>query len=847
MPDVPYPPTLRIQGLLDGLASPCDDSPLLADRQDHIDTLLEPQRTPSFPRALRNDPLDLDRNPLVHNLVPDRELVLRRHLAADAVILVPAVLEHDTPDVVGPGPGVRALSGGGGGGSSSSGTTQRGRREDLDAAPVVLGLVGELRVRLGAGRRVERPADGDGGADAREDGDGGVPRREHRVPPAGLQVLVRRVGVDEAEIRAVAPLGEVHPRRVGPGLVDAADDEGVAEPVLRVAVLHLLGPHLRVGLVAPPRPALRRHGGVVGAEVLGVRVGDQLVAALDGGADDGRGRRVHPGLDDAADEVVLLARLETVDGEPRRVHAQLDPADEVLGGGLGAFEAANVVAIRWEEEEEEEEGTGACFTYVEEGKAGVQGQRVAASHGLPGGDVVAAPRRAAVLHGPGRRAAREDKGALFRLALDGGVVGRLAHELRVDGAAPDADVSPAEEALGDRHEVRLLERALPVVVGHGVLVVVVPHDVDADPLQPDDAVVPPLVARVAGEVEVAALAALAAAGAPEPRDGGLARVGVPEEGAGGGQPLVRGVGGEHVGLDVGEQADAVGVGLAREGARVREAVVVPREDVARLGLLLGDGVAGAHLEGREGDVVLLAVPDPAHDGVVGARGVHGAVLHAAADVAHHVARHAQREADELGVRADDVGDGPADHEVLLEAAVGLAVHLVGAPHAVELGSDGPGRARVGGGEDADGALGGDVDEQRDVLVERVGAVGVVAKGVARRDEEAAAAEIHGRGLLAEADVERALLVDRVVGDAGAVGGVRAERQVRVDGLAGVVAAGVEGDDGGVGPFHDGLGGRRGEGLGVFRRRDLDVRGCRVSDGLVGAGERGNRTGFGERS
>ena len=48
-----------------------------------------------------------------------------------------------------------------------------------------------------------------------------------------------------------------------------------------------------------------------------VRVRDQLVASVDGGADDGGDRRVHPRLDDISDEIVRRAGLETVDGEAR--------------------------------------------------------------------------------------------------------------------------------------------------------------------------------------------------------------------------------------------------------------------------------------------------------------------------------------------------------------------------------------------------------------------------------------------------------------------------------------------------------------------------------------------------
>lgn len=83
----------------------------------------------------------------------------------------------------------------------------------------------------------------------------------------------------------------------------------------------------------------------MGAEHEGVEVREEFVATLDGGADEGRYGGIHEGLDDVADVVVAGAGFVAVDGEAGTMDAELHPADEELGCGLGAFEAANVVAV----------------------------------------------------------------------------------------------------------------------------------------------------------------------------------------------------------------------------------------------------------------------------------------------------------------------------------------------------------------------------------------------------------------------------------------------------------------------------------------------------------------------
>ncbi|KAH9828117.1 hypothetical protein Tdes44962_MAKER09464, partial [Teratosphaeria destructans] len=140
------------------------------------------------------------------------------------------------------------------------------------------------------------------------------------------------------------PLGEVDVGGRDVGFVDAADEERVAEPVLRVAVFEgLAAPDLRVPLVAPAGPSLRGHGGEVGLEHQAVQVRQDLVPSFDGAPHMQRDLRVHPGLDHVADEAVL-GGLVAVDGESGAVAPELDPSQQQLGRGLRALEPADVVA-----------------------------------------------------------------------------------------------------------------------------------------------------------------------------------------------------------------------------------------------------------------------------------------------------------------------------------------------------------------------------------------------------------------------------------------------------------------------------------------------------------------------
>lgn len=69
----------------------------------------------------------------------------------------------------------------------------------------------------------------------------------------------------------------------------------------------------------------------------GVDVWKNLVAALDGVANQGGDFGVHPGLDYVADKVVGGRGFEAVDCETGGINADLDPTEEEFGGWLGAL------------------------------------------------------------------------------------------------------------------------------------------------------------------------------------------------------------------------------------------------------------------------------------------------------------------------------------------------------------------------------------------------------------------------------------------------------------------------------------------------------------------------------
>lgn len=117
-----------------------------------------------------------------------------------------------------------------------------------------------------------------------------------------------------------------------------------------------------------------------------------------------------------------------------------------------------------------------------------------------------------------------------------------------------------------------------------------PHAVDAQPGEILDAIVPPFVAGVRGEVDMSANPAFAAAGRPEARHSRIAIF--REEGACGGELFVFGVVSQKVRFHVRDDADATSMVRVDPVRWIGEAVLIPCEDVSGMWWSLRDGVAG---------------------------------------------------------------------------------------------------------------------------------------------------------------------------------------------------------------------------------------------------------------
>jgi len=145
-------------------------------------------------------------------------------------------------------------------------------REDFHAPVIVLGDVGRRVCGVARRARLRVLAHGDRATDAREQRDAVFPLRADVRPLSRGEVLVGGVEVDETG-GAVAR-GEIDARARLAGCVAAADDQGVAEPVLRFAGHDFGGPDFGVGFVAVADPALGWERGQVALEHQRVGVGD---------------------------------------------------------------------------------------------------------------------------------------------------------------------------------------------------------------------------------------------------------------------------------------------------------------------------------------------------------------------------------------------------------------------------------------------------------------------------------------------------------------------------------------------------------------------------------------------
>jgi hypothetical protein len=209
---------------------------------------------------------------------------------------------------------------------------------------------------------------------------------------------------------------------------------------------------------------------------------------------------------------------------------------------------------------------------------------------------------------------------------------------------------------------------------------------------------------------------------------------------------VVGVAGQQGGLDVGERADARVAQRRGHAGGVGHAAAVPGEDVAEA--VVAHRVAAREVEAAAADAVPAEVVDEA--GERGGRILGVGVAHRRAEVAERPARRQRGVARQVLDPADDVGQRRADEDVEIELGrldLGVAVR----PEVVvDLAAEVEGRLGAGVVEEA-GRVAAAPEGQGDgeVLVERVGALRVVAEGVAGPEPVAAVVPVDRAADLAE--------------------------------------------------------------------------------------------------
>jgi hypothetical protein len=315
------------------------------------------------------------------------------------------------------------------------------------------------------------------------------------------------------------------------------------------------------------------------------------------------------------------------------------------------------------------------------------------------------------------------------------------------------------------------------VVLDAELVVVVPGRVDAhaeDALA--HALAPPAVGDRVREVEVAGVAAPEARAVPAAREGRRVVVGRPHERAGRRQVGVLRVGGQQRGLDVRERPDAR-LPQRRDHARgVGHAPPVPGEHVAQA--VVPHGVAAGEVEARAADALLAQLAHEA--GELGGRVLGVGVAHGGAEVAEGPARRQRREAGEVLDAAHDVGERRPDHGVEVDLGRPQLREAVGAQVVVDLAAEVEDRLGAGVVQQAAGVAGGrEREHDRQVLVQRVGALGVVAEGVAGPQAIPPMAAIERTAGLAEAEHQRLGVPPQGVAQAAAARGRHAIAELGV--------------------------------------------------------------------
>ena len=354
------------------------------------------------------------------------------------------------------------------------------------------------------------------------------------------------------------------------------------------------------------------------------------------------------------------------------------------------------------------------------------------------------------------RAADREGAAVGVVFLDG-LVGQLAHQVahdrlhRADGAALALKVD------------------LRVLIDEGVILAVVVPDGAAAVLEQRvlDVLLP---VQTGGFLRVVNKQSGAA---PPGADGQTIHTGVV---VGGGQehPLLlhlvqQRVDQQHTGLDVGRDDNAALFHLGEPVCRVLEPLVVPSEGAALDALgRLDRAVAAGQLEAVCGDALLAGRVDEVEHGVIAVLGQLG-IIHRAAQIAQRGLRQHDALAGQVGVALDDLADGRAGNQEQVNVARVGAVGRIAVPVVALLAAHVEitlGRVVV---EIADRLPGAAVqaDVERNVLVERVGLLGVVAHGVAGGHVHVFLGLVDLAGFLAKA-VEAVVSLDLAGMDAAVV-------------------------------------------------------------------------------
>lgn len=314
---------------------------------------------------------------------------------------------------------------------------------------------------------------------------------------------------------------------------------------------------------------------------------------------------------------------------------------------------------------------------------------------VPAGAVVTGPCRCGPLLRTDVGGTGKNERTSLGVLRDKRVMRLSCHELCARHSAELTDrcwlTSSVAVSLGIAYELILADES---IVKEEELVVVVPDRVNTKLAQVKDALSPPVPTSLAGKVDPRAKSVETRKTRPDARHYRLvAFVGVSEERASVVELLVVGMGLQHVGLDVGGDADTsfvegldhlckVGVSLFVHGEHKTVALVV-------------DGVSRRKVNSRAGDVVLLAHTRPPREELLCDGGVALAETHTTGKVSQPVSWNKQRSTDEVGELGCNLLSVLTKDDVLFETTPVLCVPLEHGPRLVDQAADIPVGIRVG--------------------------------------------------------------------------------------------------------------------------------------------------------